>query len=248
MTTPTHRGCWQVRRDRMGPTLVRISQATVANGSYPSPIFTKRGGTYVLLGPIDEPTHRVAEVRRDRKRGPPSSRIFRDGIKWFPSSLSHQRGRGTLFSPPMTKPTATSCGKSTGPKWGTTLVKDIQRRVTKWILPAYLTNVRRDLFFSAYDDTNGYSSCGSPTGPKRDHPRQGLFAPELLGSNPRYLTNVGGTLFFSANDETKRLRVVEVRRRPKREPPRQGIFQDGCLWIYPRNLTNVGGTLFFSAN
>jgi ELWxxDGT repeat protein len=108
----------------------------------------------------------------------------------------------------------------------------------------YLTNVNGTLFFSAYDDTNGYElwkSNGTAAGTvmvKDIYPGSGSSSLDCL-------TDVNGTLFFSADDG---ISGVELWKSNGTEAGTVMVKNiSGNSGSNPYYLTNVNGTLFFNA-
>src|SRR5919199_1660614 len=111
--------------------------------------------------------------------------------------------------------------------------------------PSHFTDINGTLYFSAYNNSNGYElwkidpTTGNPV-------RVTDIEAGSASSYPVSLTNVNGTLYFRAYNSSNGAELWKI------DPTtgnavRVTDIELGSGSSYPSNLTNVNGTLYFSA-
>jgi len=180
MTTPNGTELWEVRRDRKGdaPSVKDIQDG--ANWNPISRDLTQTWAGLCFFSAYDENQRHTefAGSPTGPKRGPHLVKDIRRRYQWFPLPRIFTNVAGPLLLlRPMTKPTATSCGKVRRDRSGDPPSSRIIQDGAIWILSCYLTNVGGTfvLLSAPYDEQPTASVVvRSPDGNRRgDHPRQG---------------------------------------------------------------------------
>src|ERR671932_111363 len=106
--------------------------------------------------------------------------------------------------------------------------------------PSHFTDINGTLYFSAYNNSNGYELW--KIDPATGNPVRLEIEAGTGSSSPENLTNVNGTLYFSAYDSSNGYELWKID--PTTGNPVRLEIEPGSASSYLDNLTNINGTLY----